>query len=88
MVSRLAKTQPVPRLTTRLPTGYLVGLAGLVSLLFAFGMFYIAGYTSGYGAGFLTDSFDRAMFPAVALLFWAGVTLALAKPGHEGGGAA
>ena len=59
--------------------GYLVGLAGLVALLFPLGMFYIAGYTPGYDVGFLEDSFDRAMFPAVALLFWSGVTLALAK---------
>ena len=63
--------------------GYLVGLAGLVALLFPLGMFYIAGYTPGYGLGFLEDSFDRAMFPAVALLFWAGVTLALAKSGDR-----
>ncbi|MFQ5922465.1 MAG: hypothetical protein ACE5M4_06440 [Anaerolineales bacterium] len=58
---------------------YLVGLAGLASLLFPGGMFYVAGYTPGYGMDFLGDSFDRAMFPAVALLFWSGVTMAFAS---------
>ena len=61
-------------------TGYLVGMAGLASLLFPILMFYIAGYTPGYGVSWLQDSFDRAMFPAVVFLFWAGVTLAFARP--------
>ena len=63
--------------------GYLVGLAGLVALLFPLGMFYIAGYTPGYGTSFLADSFDRAMFSGVVLLFWSGVTLTFAKSDGE-----
>ena len=47
--------------------GYLVGVAGLASLLFPVLMFYIAGYTPGYGVSWLQDSFDRAMFPAAVL---------------------
>ena len=64
--------------------GYLVGMAGLVSLLFPILMFYVAGYTPGYGISWLQDSFDRAMFPAVVLLFWAGVALAFARPTPSG----
>ena len=60
--------------------GYLVGVAGLASLLFPVLMFYIAGYTPGYGVSWLQDSFDRAMFPAAVLLFWAAVALANARP--------
>jgi hypothetical protein len=58
---------------------FLVGFTGLVALAIPVGMFYVAGYTPGYGASFLEVSFDRAVLPAVILLFWASICFALAR---------
>lgn len=63
----------------RHPYASVIAVGGLVSGLFPLLMFYIAGYSQGYDAGFLGVSFDRAMFPAAVLLFWSVIAFGAAR---------